>query len=1042
MLKSIGYKSTLITVSIAILGLLSHVTDMDLLGRISHEYIPMAPSTGISFLILGASLMLLYMKEVSKAILLSILIVSFSVSLFGILEVIGHFVDMDLNYEDSIVPIKGYLNGVPIARMSPATGALFFTSGISMIFFIVQKISLKQNISNRLLVDVFAYLSLIVSFTFCLSYLYGTPFLYETDSTIPMALTTALSFVFLSIAIIFIDENSLTANLYDDTSTRNYIFRSIFPISTLSVVVSGVVTIFTIQASIVNPALITATMTILIIIFVGLVSNHLSRHIGRKIDDAAREEEIVLIESEKRFRSVFDQAAIGVARVNLNGSWLEVNKKLCDIVGYTEEELLTKTFQDITHPDDMQPDLDYVEKLLSDEIKTYTLEKRYLKKSGDIVWINLTGSLARKVNDDPDYFIAIVEDITSQKRDQERLVESEERFRAVFEQAGGYSMILDPNTSDGIPIIVDANAAACEIHGYSREDFIGRPISDIDDEAGRLLVKKRTAEIMTGKPFFVENRHVRKDGTSFPVAVNANRVNIGGKSSLIFSNEYDISELKQTEEMLSKKEEILNLIIDSSPIGIATVDLLGNFVSTNPAYEKMLGYSKKELSLFSLFDITHPDHRPKNRELFQKMFSLKILGFYIEKVYICKDGKEIDVSVHATGISDESGNIKFGTAFIEDITEKKYALEQLEQKKKELETMIQEAPNPIMLHNEDGKVLMVNKTWELLTGYKYEDIDTIDKWTYLAYAERMSVVKEYIDDLYALKQKFDEGQYDVITKDGSIITWQFSSAPLGLIDGKRTVISSAMDITELKRKDEMLIDQSRHAAMGEMIGMIAHQWRQPLSIIAMDANNMLLDIALDDFDATAVEGYARNTLDQTQHLSKTIDDFRNFFKPDKELARIKLEDIIDETYAIVKDSLKAHDIALESSNESNEEVVAYSRELMQVFINIINNAQDALLAAKTKGAVIAIRVYDDEQYVNTEICDNGSGIDEAVLPKIFDPYFSTKDEKTGTGLGLYMSKMIIAEHLHGIIEARNTGNGACLTVRLLRIQDDEGSVSP
>ena len=362
----------------------------------------------------------------------------------------------------------------------------------------------------------------------------------------------------------------------------------------------------------------------------------------------------------------------------------------------------------------------------------------------------------------------------------------------------------------------------------------------------------------------------------------------------------------------------------------------------------------------------------------------------------------------------------------------------LEQKKNELETIIQEAPNPIMLHNEDGKVLMVNKVWKELTGYEYKDIDTIEKWTYLAYGEKMPVIKEYIDNLYNLSHKVDEGQYDIITKDGNIINWQFGSAPLGLIDGRRTVISSAMDITELKQKDVMLINQSRHAAMGEMIGMIAHQWRQPISVISMDANNMLLDIGLEDFNITEAERYAKSITKQTQHLSETIDDFRNFFKPDKIILEINIKEVLDSTFPIVKDSLINNNIELTTSFETDREVKAYPRELMQVFVNIINNAKDALKSNNQNNASISIRVYEDEKYVNTEICDNGGGIDIDVLPKVFDPYFSTKDEKTGTGLGLYMSKMIVEEHLNGFIEAYNTDKGACFNIGLLKEHTENG----
>lgn len=239
-------------------------------------------------------------------------------------------------------------------------------------------------------------------------------------------------------------------------------------------------------------------------------------------------------------------------------------------------------------------------------------------------------------------------------------------------------------------------------------------------------------------------------------------------------------------------------------------------------------------------------------------------------------------------------------------------------------------------------------------------------------------------------------------------------------------------------KEKLLMHQSKLAAMGEMIGMIAHQWRQPIASIAMDANNMMLDMAVDTLDNAGAEVYAKDILDQTEHLSKTIDDFRNFFKPDKLLISVKLHEIMEETLKIVKDSLENNGIAFISSYASEAEVNVYPRELMQVFVNIINNARDALTMHPVKNALIEVNLYDDECYVNAEICDNGVGIDDAIFSKLFDPYFSSKDDKTGTGLGLYMSKMILEEHLHGTIEASNRkGGGACFRVRLLKKNDEQ-----
>ena len=143
----------------------------------------------------------------------------------------------------------------------------------------------------------------------------------------------------------------------------------------------------------------------------------------------SREAEKKLRESEGKFRGIFSQAAVGMARVAPDGTWLEVNQKLCDIVGYSRNELLAKTFQDITHPDDLQIDLDYIQQLIAGDIKTYSMEKRYFKKQGDIVWINLTVSLVRDENDNPKYFISIIEEITEKWLAKEKLMINEKRYQ-------------------------------------------------------------------------------------------------------------------------------------------------------------------------------------------------------------------------------------------------------------------------------------------------------------------------------------------------------------------------------------------------------------------------------------------------------------------------------------------------------------------------------------------------------------------------------------------------------------------------------------
>ena len=219
--------------------------------------------------------------------------------------------------------------------------------------------------------------------------------------------------------------------------------------------------------------------------------------------------------------------------------------------------------------------------------------------------------------------------------------------------------------------------------------------------------------------------------------------------------------------------------------------------------------------------------------------------------------------------------------------------------------------------------------------------------------------------------------------------------------------------------------------MGEMISMIAHQWRQPITVISMGANNMIMDIELENMKEEEVRKYSEMILQQTLHLSKTIDDFRNFFSPNKEKTIVLINDILKDSLEVIGKSLENNNVAVEKAFHSTTPVTIHSRELLQVYLNIIKNAKEALLENNIKDKSISIETNEDENNIYTIICDNGKGIPKGIITKVFDPYFSTKSNKNGTGLGLYMSKTIVLKHLHGELYVKNQDEGgACFTIKI------------
>lgn len=242
------------------------------------------------------------------------------------------------------------------------------------------------------------------------------------------------------------------------------------------------------------------------------------------------------------------------------------------------------------------------------------------------------------------------------------------------------------------------------------------------------------------------------------------------------------------------------------------------------------------------------------------------------------------------------------------------------------------------------------------------------------------------------------------------------------------------EISKNKDNEEMMILQSRHAAMGEMIGMIAHQWRQPISTVSMIANKMVMDIELDEVDMKSFEKDMEEIIADSEYLSKTIDDFANFLKPNKEKESFVPLNILNDALDIIKKSLENHSIVLTVTCNDENEVVGYPRELLQVYLNLLNNSKEALLRSASNDRWIKIDIWKENDRIITKICDNGGGIKPEILEKIFIPYFTTKEEFNGTGLGLYMSKIIVENHFLGNIRAEVDEKITCFFVSLPLMQ--------
>lgn len=237
-------------------------------------------------------------------------------------------------------------------------------------------------------------------------------------------------------------------------------------------------------------------------------------------------------------------------------------------------------------------------------------------------------------------------------------------------------------------------------------------------------------------------------------------------------------------------------------------------------------------------------------------------------------------------------------------------------------------------------------------------------------------------------------------------------------------------LSQHQEKEKMLIQQSKMAEMGDMISMIAHQWRQPLNQLSYVFMNIEGAYEYKELTPEYMDEKLREGTRLLEFMSQTIDDFRNYFRPDKARSQTTLSEVLSQTLPLIEQTFEVDGIALHVSLGSHTPLELYRNELMQVVLNLLKNAKEVLIERDVAVPIVRASTFEEEGACILEVCDNAGGIDEGIIERIFDPYFSTKSASQGTGLGLYMSKTIVEGHLEGRLEAYNDAQGACFRIRV------------
>ncbi|MBS1214738.1 MAG: domain S-box [Proteobacteria bacterium] len=474
---------------------------------------------------------------------------------------------------------------------------------------------------------------------------------------------------------------------------------------------------------------------------------------------------------------------------------------------------------------------------------------------------------------------------------------------------------------DGRGCITMVNAATERLLCRSRESLLGkRAIGFLAPDARkRALASVRSAPSAGSEEFEV----LASDGPRTVIVAWAMLRRIGGKSIHVILAGEDITERKRAQEALRESEQRFRALFEQAGVGVAQVDTKsGRYVRINRRYCEILGHSAEETQRMTFYDVIHPDDLQATLDQMASLVAGKIGEFSVEKRYRRKDGTIVWADVTVSPLWAPGEEPTFHVAVAQDITERVRAQE-------------------------------ANVSLEL----------------------RIQA-----------------------------------------------------EVAKSRQKDHLLIQQSRLAAMGEMAHNIAHQWRQPLNALGIIITNIRDDYIYHELDEYGLYEAVEKSQKLLEGMSKTIDDLRSFFQPDREACSFDLSQAVDSAIVIIREALTNHHIALVKVLERDLTAFGYPNQFAQAVLNVLANAKEAIQECHPAEAWIHVTLAHSDGHAILSIEDNAGGIAEAIMPRIFEPYFTTKEQ--GSGIGLYMAKTIIERNMRGTIDAANGPLGAIFTVTI------------
>ncbi len=737
-------------------------------------------------------------------------------------------------------------------------------------------------------------------------------------------------------------------------------------------------------------------------------SQELENELKKQTADLIKQKNF-LEDSEFRWKFAVEGNGDGLWDWNVETREVYFSSQWKNMLGFEENEIKNslEEWERRVHPKDLRQVYQDLTDHIEGKTSSYQNEHRVLCKNGSYKWILDRGIVVEKdVEGKAIRLIGTHTDIDEKKKSETELKKANIKFNSIFNYSLDAIVLLDTQSGN----FSDVNPRAIDLYGYTKEEFLDLKIKDIEasqDEKKIELTQKRIIE--QGWDQFT-SIHKLKNGTIIDVHINAVSINILDKNYL-YATFKDITKEKQLEQKIISEKDFVSTIIDNANSVIAVIDADGRMFRVNKYAQDFTGYSQEEIASEPYFWSRFLAKEQKDNviDIIKDAKQGNIVKSF-KNSWFSKDGEERIFEWSNTLVKKSDGTINYIATIGIDITHKEHIQKLILDKKDEFEAIFKYAQDGISIMNFKGDILKFNDSFKDLLEYSEKELLGKNCSDFIAPEDKEK-------NMNAIQQAIDTGhvghfEKDCITKNNKRITVLVS---ISLLPDKKTLLSIVKDASSVK----LLEEQSKMASMGEMIGNIAHQWRQPLSVISTSATGMKLQkeygILTDELFYTS----CTNINDNAQYLSKTIDDFRNFIKGERKKEEFDLSDDISSFLRLVEGTIKNHDINLILEVESKIHINGYPSELIQCFINIFNNAKDAFVENNIEDKYIFISTMKKDQNIIIKIKDNAGGIPDNILEKVFEPYFTTKHKSLGTGLGLHMTYNLIVDGMQGTINADN-----------------------